>query len=225
MGMTGDDYGHLLNQLMPPGVAWSTDPGSNLQLLLRAFGESLGQAHGRADDLDREVDPAQTHEILDRWEGVLGLPDKCSGALEVTLQGRRNAVLAKLFSTGGQSRAFIQGVARALGYEVTINEFRPFRAGLSCAGDPLTNGDWVFTWRVNATEVTVVPFRAGQSTAGEALRAWGNDTLECKLNQIKPGHTDVLYGYGAIEAEAQFLAADRLFHAANYVIPTDMEIV
>ncbi|MCY1452005.1 hypothetical protein D9M71_689020 [compost metagenome] len=155
----------------------------------------------------------------------MGLPDKCAGTLENTLQGRRNAVLAKLFSTGGQSIAFFQGVAGSLGYDVTITEYRPFRAGLSCAGEPLTNGDWVYAWRVNAPEVSVIRFCAGQSAAGEPLQSWGNDSLECKINQMKPAQTIALYGYGAMEAEAQFLAADRLFYAANYFVPGALENV
>ncbi|MNJ68827.1 hypothetical protein D3C77_651150 [compost metagenome] len=83
-----------------------------------------------------------------------------------------------------------------LGYTITIEEFRPFRAGLAAAGDALTNGGWAFTWRVHAPEVAVIPFRAGLSAAGEQLRAWGNDTLECKINQLKPAHTVALFAYG-----------------------------
>lgn len=225
MAMTGEDYGRQLGQLLPPGAAWSTDPESNLQLLLRAFGESLARAHRRADDLDREIDPSLTHEILERWEAALGLPDKCSGALEATLQGRRNAVLAKLFATGGQSVGFFLGVGLSLGFDVTISEFRPFRAGRSAAGDPLTNGDWVYAWRVNAPETTVIPFRAGQSVASEPLQAWGNDALECKLNQLKPAQSILLTGYGATEAEGIYRAADQLFFAANYTLPSDLESV
>lgn len=223
MAVTGADYGRQLAQLLPPGTAWTSDPDSNLQRLLLALGESLARVHLRADDLDREIDPAQTREILERWEAALGLPDKCSGQLETTLQGRRNAVVAKLFSTGGQSVAFFQGIARSLGFDVTITEFRPFRAGRSRAGDPIANGDWATTWRVNAPASTVLDFRVGISTTGEPLRAWGNDTLECKINQLKPAHTRVIYGYGLIEEDQAFAAADRLFRVAHYVYPEKVQ--
>lgn len=225
MAVTGTDYGRQMGQLLPPGPAWTSEPDSQLQRLLMAFGKSFARAHTRADDLDRETNPALAHEILERWEAVLGLPDKCSGALEATLQGRRNAVVAKLFATGGQSVEFFQGVGLSLGFDVTISEFRPFRAGRSAAGDSLTNGDWVHAWRVNAPEATVIPFRAGQSVASEPLQAWGNDTLECKLNQLKPAQSILLTGYGAIEAESIYLAADQLFFAANYTLPSDLESV
>lgn len=224
MGMTGEDYARQLAQLLPPGQAWQVEPGKNLHGLLRGIGEALARVHTRADDLSREVDPAQTLELLDRFESVLGLPDKCSGELETTVQGRRNAVMAKLFSTGGQSIPFFIGVGQALGFEVSITEFRAFRAGRSTAGEALSNGaDWAYTWRINAPEVTVIPFRAGQSAAGEPLQAWGNDSLECKMNQLKPAHTTLLTGYGANEATDFYLATDKLFFAANYQLPSDLE--
>ncbi|MNJ39675.1 hypothetical protein D3C77_345530 [compost metagenome] len=149
--------------------------------------------------------------MLADWERVAGLPDKCAGTLESTVQGRRNALLAKLTATGGQSKAYFIAIAAALGYEITIEEFRPFRAGRSTAGDVLTNGDWMFTWRVRAPEVTVIPFRAGRSAAGEQLRAWGNDTLECKIRQRSPAHTVVLFAYANS-------SLDLLFTSATYLL-------
>ncbi|PTT74648.1 phage tail protein, partial [Pseudomonas sp. HMWF007] len=71
-----------------------------------------------------------------------------------------------------------------------------FRAGHSSAGDPLTNGPWAFTWVVRAPAVSITYFRSGQSASGEPLRTWGNDTLECKINQLKPAHTIALFAYG-----------------------------
>ena len=134
--------------------------------------------------------------MLPDWERVARLPDKCSGVLEETIQGRRHALLTKLTSTGGQSPGYFIGIAATLGYTVTIEEFRPFRVGRSRVGDSLTNGDWIFTWLVRAPEVSVTSFRVGTSAVGERLRTWGNDTLECKLNQLKPAHTIALFAYG-----------------------------
>lgn len=190
--------------------------------LLAALAEEWARIDARGEQLIVDALPLTSTELLSDWERNAGLPDKCAGTLETTMQGRLNALVAKLTSNGGQSIPYFIAVAKALGYEITISEFRPFRAGLSQAGDPLTNGDWVYTWRVNSTETTIISFRAGRSSAGEPLRTWGNDTLECKINQIKPAHTITLFGYGVIEAESQFLAADRLFFAANYVIPNDV---
>ncbi|SDI55029.1 YmfQ family protein [Pseudomonas abietaniphila] len=193
---TAADYLEQLKTLLPPGQAFPREAGTTLHSLLDGMSIELARVDGRGEALPTEANPASTNELLSDWERVAGLPDKCSGALEQTIQGRKNALIAKLTSTGGQSPAYFIDLAGALGYDVTIEQFRPFRAGLSHAGDALTNGAWVFTWRIHAAETSVISFRAGMSAAGERLRTWGNDTLECKINQLKPAHTIALFAYG-----------------------------
>ncbi len=193
---TAAEYREQLKALLPPGQAFPRDPGTTLHDLLDGMSIELARLDVRASVLPQEVNPAVSLELLSDWERVAGLPDKCSGVIEETLQGRRNALLTKLTSTGGQSPAYFIELAASLGYTVTIEEFRPFRAGMSVAGDPLTNGPWVHTWLIRAPEASITEFRAGLSAAGERLRTWGNDTLECKINQLKPAHTIALFAYG-----------------------------
>lgn len=193
---TAAEYREQLKALLPPGQAFPRDPGTTLHDLLDGMSIELARLDGRASVLPLEANPATSMELLPDWERVAGLPDKCSSVLEETLQGRRNALLTKLTSTGGASPAYFIELAAALGYTVTIEEFRPFRAGMSVAGDALTNGPWVHTWLIRAPEASITEFRAGLSAAGERLRTWGNDTLECKINQLKPAHTIALFAYG-----------------------------
>jgi len=193
---TAADYLEQLKTLLPPGQAFPREAGTTLHDLLEGMSIELARVDDRGESLPVEAIPATSNELLSDWERVAGLPDKCSGVLEDTLQGRRNALLAKLASTGGQSSAYFIEIAAALGYTVTIETFKPFRAGLSRAGDALTNGPWAFTWLVRAPEVSVTAFRAGLSAAGERLRTWGNESLECKINQLKPAHTIALFAYG-----------------------------
>lgn len=193
---TDADYLEQLKTLLPPGQAFPREAGTTLHDLLDGMAIELKRADGRGELLPIEANPATTSEMLSDWERVAGLPDKCSGVLEETIQGRRNALLTKLTSTGGQSAAYFIEVAAALGYSVTIETFQPFRVGRSRVGDSLTNGPWAFTWLVRAPEVSVTSFRVGRSAVGERLRTWGNDTLECKLNQLKPAHTIAIFAYG-----------------------------
>lgn len=193
---TAADYLEQLKTLLPPGQAFPRESGTTLHSLLDGMSIELARVDGRGEALPIEANPSTTSEMLSDWERVAGLPDKCSGVLEETLQGRKNALLAKLSSTGGQSAGYFIELAGVLGYTVTIEEYRPFRAGRSRAGDALTNGDWVFTWLIRAPETSAISFRAGVSAAGERLRTWGNDTLECKINQLKPAHTIALFAYG-----------------------------
>lgn len=177
-------------------TSFPRETGTNIDALIDGLSIELARADAHGSRLVFEANPLSTSALLADWERVAGLPDKCAGTLEETAQGRRNALISKLSGTGGQSPGYFIGVAAALGYTISIEEFRPFRAGRSTAGDSLTNGDWIFTWRVRAPAVTIVAFRAGQAAAGEQLRSWGNDSLECKLNQLKPAHTILLFAYG-----------------------------
>lgn len=191
---TADQYREQLRALLPPGRAFPREPGMELGRLLDAMAQELARVDARGLDLIQEALPSSTNELLPDWERAAGLPDPCTGQL-ATRQARRAALVSKLASTGGQSPAYFIEIAAELGFEVTIDEFRPFRAGWSSAGDELSNGDWRYTWRVNAPDTTVVEFRAGQSSAGEPLRTWGNDLLECRIAQLKPAHTHVLFAY------------------------------
>lgn len=223
MAHTPDQYTELLKNLLPPGKAFPREPGTNLEKVLTGCAVEFSRVEARADFLAVDLVPISTLELLPDWERVAGLPDKCSGELEQTIQGRRNALVAKLASTGGQSKGYYVEVARQLGYEITISEFKPFRAGMSSAGDPLTNTkDWIYTWRVNGYETTVINFRSGISAAGEPLRSWGNSALECKINQLKPAHTYVIFSYGAPEAEKLFESADKMYFFANYTLPEQL---
>lgn len=197
MSYSGDEYRNQLQQLLPPGYAIPATEGTDAYLLLDGIAQELARLDGRAEVLISEANPATTNEMLPDWERVAGLPDECSEGLDSSVEARRRALLAKLTATGGQSAAYYIQVAKALGYDVTITEFHPFRVGMSKVGEALTNGDWQFTWRINAPADTVSTFKVGLSTAGDPLATWGNDMLECFLNKIKPAHTILLFGYGA----------------------------
>lgn len=197
MAHTPEEYGQLLKNLLPSGAAFIREPGTNLEQLLLGLAVEFSRVEARADVLAREVNPLNSIELLPDWERATGLPDKCSGQLETTLQGRRSAVIAKLSSTGGQSIQYFVDTAAALGYTITVTEFQPFQVGISAVGDALTNGAWQFAWQINAPETTSVFFRVGLSAVGEALQTWGNDTLECKIRQLAPAHTIPIFTYGA----------------------------
>ncbi|WP_415257673.1 YmfQ family protein [Thauera phenylacetica] len=184
------DYEALLLALRPVGPAWPEgDPN------LSAAAEEFARPHNRAVGLADEADPRSTTELLADWERVAGLPTECA-PLATTLQGRRAALVSQLIGRGGQSKAFYESMARELGYEISVSEFNPFKAGVSQAGEELTNENWLHHWMVQATETRIFAFRAGNSVAGDPLRIWGNAQLECAINTRKPAHTEVIFTYG-----------------------------
>lgn len=203
MGLMSDRYLSQLKQLLPRGAAWQSESGSVLTAFLDAASQELARVHLRADALMDDIDPATTVTMLEEWEHALALPDNCSGELRGSVGERRMDVLSKLASIGGQSPSYFINIARALGYEVSISEYRPFVAGMTC-GQPLYGDDWAYTWAVNAPATTVRSMVAG-SPCGQPLRSWGNGALECRIRQLAPAHTVVLFIYGA---ESYLLASD-----------------
>lgn len=213
MARSASQYRDYLKALLPPGLAFPRDRGTRIDTLLDGMAQELERIDARGEALVAEALPSSTTELLPDWERVAGLPDNCSGLLGETLAARRADLIAKLTSIGGQSIQYFIDVAAALGYTITIEEFRPFRAGISVAGDPLTNDDWAFTWRINAPPVTVTLFRAGEGSAGEPLASWGNAALECRMVGLKPAHTIVIFAYGAdllllVEGDGALLLED-----------------
>lgn len=192
MALTKDDYLRQLQALLPPGPAWPRDLQSLLSEILDAFAEEYSLVDQRIEDLLDEADPRTTLELLSDWERVAGLPDTCTGPLS-SVAARRDALVARLTQLGGQSRQYFIDLAAALGYTITITEFRPYTVG-SQVNDPLCSEEWRFVWQVNAAQDTVRKFRV-TSGVDEALASWGNTLLECAISRLKPAHTIVQFAY------------------------------
>lgn len=185
--------GNQLRLLLPPVSYDGSAP--NLSAAIEAEANALNLADVKADEVYSAIFP-DSGEALADWERVLALPDPCLIGVPQSVGQRVQAVISKMQGRGGQSKAFFIALAKSLGYDITITTFRPARAGQARAGDPLYGGDWAFTWRVNAPAVTVNYARAGISGAGDPLAAWGNKSLECRLSQMKPAESILLFGYG-----------------------------
>jgi uncharacterized protein YmfQ (DUF2313 family) len=191
--MNRTDWFHLLQSLLPRGDLWPRTRNANLTLLLQALAEEFARLDARAVDMLREADPRTTSELLEDFERVTGLPDPCVPDVQ-SIDARRLRLVQKLTGRGGQSRQFFIDLAAALGFEITISEFRQFRANSTCV-DACNGPDWLFVWRVNAPAVRI-DHMAATSACNEPLRSWGNELLECVLTRLKPAHTYLLFGYG-----------------------------
>lgn len=183
------DYLHLLLTLLPKGPAWAED-----DRLLDGMAEESARLHNRVMDLIDEYFPGTTAELFGEWETEYGLPDPCVTEAQSLVQ-RRAALVAKVSRLGGQTPQFYIDLAAALGYTITITEFNPFYAGAGAAGHALYGDEWQHAWQVNAPETTVTDFIVNQSTAGDPLRSWGNELLECVLRLFAPAHTYVIFAY------------------------------
>ena len=175
-----------------------TQLADQLRLLLPAVsydGNALTQSDAQAEAVYSAIFADSGVGLAD-WERVLALPDPCLVGVPQSVRQRVQAVVSKLQARGGQSRPFFIALAKALGYDITITTFRPARAGIARAGDRLYGGDWNYAWRVNAPAVTVSYAVAGLTAAGDPVASWGNKILECRLSQMKPAESTLLFGYG-----------------------------
>lgn len=197
MGLGPDAYIRMLKRLLPPGKAFNRATDGEFHKLCAAVADEMSRLDDRVStNLTREIDPANTFELLTDWERVVGLPDTCSADVASSIAQRRLDIIRKLSDRGGQSKQFFIDLAAVFGYAVTIRDKLPFRSGYSRSGDQCFSEAWTHHWIVSASDFTTQVFRSGQSVSGDRLRTWRNDTLECVMNQKKPAQTKVHFFYG-----------------------------
>lgn len=192
---TAGDYLRALQALAPSGRAWPRASDTVQASVLKSLAASFQRSDGDATGLLRGSFPKTATIMLPEWEITLGLPDDCSIGEVDTIAKRQNAIISKLISTGGQSKSYFIGIAAAMGYTISIKEYRQARTGLSVCGDGLNGDDWPFVWLVEAEDTTVTYSRSGLSYCGDPLRSWGNKQLECRINALAPSYALVKFGY------------------------------
>jgi uncharacterized protein YmfQ (DUF2313 family) len=190
--MNAEQYGDHLQALLPQGGAWPRDRSATLTKFLQAWGDEFARIDGRGDQLIEEADPRTTLELLADWERVAGLPDECMGPGQTTAQ-RRAALLQRLTKLGGQSPAYYIDVAAALGFTITIDEFRAHDVD-DDVDYPLLGSDWNFAWQVNSALNTVVELTV-EDTVDDPLAFWSTVPLECVIRRLMPAHTVVIFAY------------------------------
>jgi uncharacterized protein YmfQ (DUF2313 family) len=219
MKRTSEDYQRMFMELQPPGHAWNKRLNSNWAKLWLADGDGFVRLEEEVLRLIREANPLYADASLTDWEAVTGLPDECT-RLGEGADSRRAAVIAKLQRPGGQSIDFFLQFLAPFGDQVEIQtDWPPFLASVSVTGDrtweietgyvsldgeepdrDYYNG-WRFVWKVIRINHAGRRFRAGRGLVGEPLIIWRDDSsevdanLECRINQLKPAHTAVMYEY------------------------------
>lgn len=185
-------YTRLMLALLPPGRAFPRDPDSVRGRTYSALAEEFARIDATFEQILTERSPRTAYALLSEWEAVLGLPDDCTGGAE-TIAERRAAAHARMIATGGQSPAYFVEVAKALGYDITITQYRARWSGMRRFGQRYGAEDMQFTWRVTATTGTIRPRRHGAAYHGEPYKTWGNYPLVCLIRRLAPAHTTVLF--------------------------------
>jgi uncharacterized protein YmfQ (DUF2313 family) len=192
-----ESYKKLLKRLLPPGRAWEAEDGGVLSNLLQGLAVELSRVDLRGQDLLKETDPRTTYELITDWERICGLPDDCTG-LAVTMEERRKQIVARLLLSGPQNKQLFVDLANSLGYTIDVTdviEYHPFLAGYGAAGEQISNGDWVYAFKMVVPIHTLRYFTAGFHCAGDRVVEFGDAVLECVINDHKPAHAIVIFIY------------------------------
>jgi len=173
MGLVG--YAAALLALALPTGQLRDRIGQNYRALIRGCATTFERFHERVDQLVLEYDPRRTTELINEWEESVGLPDECTAAA-TTLQARRAEVVARLISVGGASIAYLQSIAQAAGYTVTIEEVAPAHIRIH-----------------SSASASIQYFLSGVSHSGDRLIETTNQQLECVLGRVLHAHLVVEY--------------------------------
>ncbi|HCD7552969.1 TPA: DUF2313 domain-containing protein [Citrobacter farmeri] len=172
------DYFLQLEKLLPRGPAWSEqDP------LMAGLAPAFAAIHQRTTDLIRETNPAQTTELIDRWEYCLALPDSCSVPGVDTIQQRQQRLAIKFNLTGAITEQFYLEVLSELGYpDATISTF--------------SDEARAYTWQVNmGGSGTPITNMTCLGNCNDFIRTWGDTAAECVLDKLCPSHTILIFVY------------------------------
>jgi uncharacterized protein YmfQ (DUF2313 family) len=193
------DYLQQFLRLLPRGRVWHRGWGTTQAADLLTLMPTWVRLHERANDALVEAFPCTTMEMLPEWEATLGLPDPCIGELP-TVQQRQIAVCAKFVLQGGATVEAFQRLGAALGFEMRIVMYAPFRADINTMEQPLYSEAWAWAWGVILPPTPVTYFRVERSTAEEPLAAWGGGIMECFIKQYAPAHTIPIFIYTLLDS-------------------------
>ncbi|HEX2958920.1 MAG TPA: putative phage tail protein [Chitinispirillaceae bacterium] len=163
----------MMKKLMP------VDLGPLHDSLLKAKGSVLDAALSVLNSVVLEISPGTAVHTLERWERSYGIVPNNSISSAVRIGTVRARMREKANNkTGTLCKDVYVNIAAALGYEVEIIEASaPFRAGISKAGDPVTEiGE---LWNV-----TIVVNNATSAPA-----------LETLFNEIFPPYLALTFEY------------------------------
>lgn len=168
---SSEEYRKVLAAISPKGMALPTDPDSNWQHLLKAFGAAFAD---HDQDLAHTVEqwfPHTTVEFVPEWEKTLGLPDECDTIEDgQTLEERQAAIIRKWQLQNAQTPAFFLKQAQEVGWpDAALIELLPPICGVAECGDEVMAPEAVYVWMIKVEAISIYPAYCGVAECGEHL--------------------------------------------------------
>lgn len=191
-----------LRDLLPQGICWDYEQGSNIDGLILSIQSLLESTQFNLVELFNGLMPDSTEGVfLDKWEKTVGLPNECSRFATFSDEQRRDNILGQLSATGGQSIAYYLSVMENMGYhDNTITEYSALKIGDPC-DSYVVGEDWEHAWQININNRKIEYFTC-QSECDDALSSGSDLWLECLMLGIKPAHTVLLFNYDNEEIDS-----------------------
>lgn len=192
--MSTIQHTEILTRLLPPVSYAAAAP--SVQAELRMPAALLDEGWLAAVLMRVEADPRSTYDLLEEFEQAYGVPDLCS-ELELTVADRRLALLGKIAEVGGQTPAYFESIARALGYaDAHVVEYLPMTCVDECT-DALSGDGWRNCWAIRSASPTRVTYLDCAGPCTEPLANWALiEPLQCVINRLKPAHTLCYFDFG-----------------------------
>lgn len=184
------NYSELLRLLLPYDCYSDSDLSTHAKDIAVHAGR-LNNLQENADALHSEIYPNITHTLLPAWERVYNIIPYNNTQYEQ----RINNLLTAIRGKGELSKEYFISLATRLGYQITIEEFVPFMAGWSEAGDEIYIEDIIYIWEVIASNTGMSFFEAGIACAGDSLGYVNDSDFENIFNRLKPAHTLCVFNY------------------------------
>ncbi|ECF0258978.1 DUF2313 domain-containing protein [Salmonella enterica subsp. enterica serovar Agbeni] len=130
MAHSVNDWLHVLESVMPRGLAWPRERTAALSRFLAGIAPRLARVETNGDRLLLEMRPETTEEMLPDWEWYLALPE-CPDA-DTSFEGRRKAAVEKYHRKGGLEPWRIEEIINDYGFEIRVIEILPHHCLRDC---------------------------------------------------------------------------------------------
>ncbi|BBC80260.1 bacteriophage tail protein [Acetobacter orientalis] len=129
---SAEDYFFTFTALLPKGLAWSHEPGTLIGQYCRYLSNTWSEFDATLCDVADDFVPTTMKYTIAEWLNALNL---ISTGNQVQDRGQ---IIAQLTMTGGTNPNFYINYAKALGYNIIVEEYGPIICDVFCCGDPCT---------------------------------------------------------------------------------------
>lgn len=167
--------------------------GKVLQKVLSGLAVEFLRERDQVNNLYSEYDPNITTQLIEEWEGFVGIPDGCLSNTG-TLEERRKNILLKLAGINATTAKQFEAIAAALGFTITVKA-----AGDVCVFPFIFPFIMCDEASLPFTIIVEIPLALTPNVFPFTFPfVFGEDStlvLRCFLEAIKPANTLIFFNY------------------------------